>query len=250
MTVASTKIHRPVAALEQLAHDRTDAVVAVVDGRIAYLNPAMAAMLGALHANDLLGRRFLDFAPGTRLGAWERLICDALAAETDPIEESLPLLRLDGAEMPCTVSASCARLGARRASQLIVRPSENALAPHRPEGEPLLRKMLDQLPSMVAYIDASERYRYMNRAYTLWHGLEEPPLGETVRDFLGDAAYFLVEPQLRRALDGYVVEAAALVPFPRLGNRRVRLNYAPDVDEAGAVRGCFLLASDQTAAAA
>lgn len=113
---------RPTAALEQLAHGSPDAVVVVVDQRIVYVNPAMGVLLGEPELDALVGRRFLDFAPASRVEAWERLICDGLAAEEEALHAVLPLMRADGLQAPCVLSVAGSRLGARRAVQILAQP--------------------------------------------------------------------------------------------------------------------------------
>lgn len=112
---------RPTAALSQLADENPAPVVVLVDGRMAYANRAAGEALGVQRTEDLIGRRFLDFAPGRRLNAWERLLCDGMTAEEEPLMMALPLLRADGSEIHYAASAAGTRLGARRAVQVIMR---------------------------------------------------------------------------------------------------------------------------------
>ncbi|MGM9486731.1 PAS domain S-box protein [Ideonella sp. YS5] len=71
------------------------------------------------------------------------------------------------------------------------------------ESEARLRTVADALPMRVAYIDAEERYRFNNLAYERGFGRPRDELiGKSVRELLGDSAYQVVEPHIRRALRG------------------------------------------------
>lgn len=117
---------QPFAAVALLADESRDGVAVVLDGRLAYANPALVRRLGATRAEDLQGRRLLDFVPACRQAEWERLLCDALAADFEPLPARLAVRRLDGSEAACSVLAACARLGARRGVQLVFRGSTAA----------------------------------------------------------------------------------------------------------------------------
>ena len=56
---------------------------------------------------------------------------------------------------------------------------------------------------MIAYCDASLRYRFINRALAEW--FERPRseiLGKTMREVLGEVAYPMREPMIHAALGG------------------------------------------------
>ena len=71
------------------------------------------------------------------------------------------------------------------------------------ESEARLRTVADALPMRVAYIDATEHYRFNNLAYERGFGRSRGEIqGRTVRELLGDAAYGSVEPHIRAVLGG------------------------------------------------
>jgi len=79
------------------------------------------------------------------------------------------------------------------------RTAEQALQ----ESEARLRTVADALPMRVAYIDATEHYRFNNLAYERGFGRSRGEIqGHTVRELLGDAAYGSVEPHIRAVLGG------------------------------------------------
>jgi diguanylate cyclase (GGDEF)-like protein/PAS domain S-box-containing protein len=118
------------------------------------------------------------------------------------------------------------------------------------ESEAHLKLITDNVPALVAYIDLQERFRFSNRAFEDWLGLErETMTGRTAAEVWGERRYELLKPNIARALRGERVTH----DFP-LGSggqeRHVLASYVPDVDAAGAVRGFFLLGSDITPLAA
>ncbi|HYX66250.1 MAG TPA: diguanylate cyclase [Burkholderiales bacterium] len=118
------------------------------------------------------------------------------------------------------------------------------------ESEAWLRIITDNIPAMVSYIDAEERYRFNNRAYEQLLGKPRSQVtGHTVREVWGEARYTQFKPNIERALRG---ERVTHDYAARLGGNELRLlaTYVPDRDVRGRVKGFFVLASDITALAA
>lgn len=115
------------------------------------------------------------------------------------------------------------------------------------ESEHQLRLVTDGLPALVAYFDSEVRYRFVNRTYERWFGLERAAvLGKTMRELLGDSAYAVTAPYVERALTGEALKYEREFVLP--GGRAVSLepNYIPDRDEHGRVRGFIALVHDIT----
>jgi len=71
------------------------------------------------------------------------------------------------------------------------------------ENEARLRTMADALPMQVGYVDASERYRFVNLAFERMHGLARASVpDQSVEQVLGTALHREVEPHIRAALTG------------------------------------------------
>ena len=71
------------------------------------------------------------------------------------------------------------------------------------ESEARLRTIADTLPTMVAFIDANQVYRFHNRAYDREFGRDGVAvLGMTVLDTVGEQRYRALEPFIKRALAG------------------------------------------------
>lgn len=115
------------------------------------------------------------------------------------------------------------------------------------ESEARLRTIADTLPTMVAYIDADEVYRFHNRAYDREFGRDGiEVLGMTVRDTVGPERYRALEPYLRRALAGDTVtfeERDGEAGF----ERTLEVTYiAQRGGEADAVVGFHVMRQDTT----
>jgi diguanylate cyclase (GGDEF)-like protein/PAS domain S-box-containing protein len=75
------------------------------------------------------------------------------------------------------------------------------------ESEARLRTIADTLPTMVAFIDANQVYRFQNRAYELEFGRDGAAVvGRTIIDTVGAARYAQLEPAILRALAGEPVK--------------------------------------------
>lgn len=115
------------------------------------------------------------------------------------------------------------------------------------EREAQLRLVTDAVPALISSIDATHRYRFVNRAYETWFGLDRRQLvGRELREVLGPAAYEAVRPHLEQALRGEQVTYEAHVPYRAGGTRWIEATYTPDRDAAGRVIGVVALVHDIT----
>ena len=112
------------------------------------------------------------------------------------------------------------------------------------ESEERLKLITDNVPALVAYLDAQERFLFSNRAFEDWLGLaRKTMLGRTAAEVWGERRYELLKPSIGRALRGERVSHD--FPLGSAGqDRHVLAAYVPDLDAAGRVRGFYLLGSD------
>lgn len=104
--------------------------------------------------------------------------------------------------------------------------------------------ILDLMPGLVAYFDQDLRYRYANKTYARWRGIEpEKIVGRYVREVVGERNYPLILGQLRKALAGEQVTYEYHI-FDNDHQRRVQGTYVPDVDPNGIVKGVVVLVTD------
>lgn len=120
-------------------------------------------------------------------------------------------------------------------------------ARHRPSAgdSEELRLILDAIPALVAYIDASESYCLVNRAYEEWFELPRGAiLGKTLCEVLGEAAYLTIRPHVRAALAGDRVAYAADIDYLHGTRRHIEASYTPHVGADGSIRGFVALVLD------
>ena len=76
--------------------------------------------------------------------------------------------------------------------------------------------MADAVPILISYVDREQRYRFVNRAYERWFGVDRSQIeGKTLAEVLGPEAYDLVRDHAARALALAVLRAAGYRPPPR-----------------------------------
>lgn len=111
----------------------------------------------------------------------------------------------------------------------------------------LLKLLADSMPGLVSYIGADLKYRYMNRAYLDWFGLDpEANLGKTPRDIATEEGFRAFEPHLMRALAGERLVYEDTIRFRHGGSRTVRGYLVPDRGADGSVHGVFSFTADIT----
>ncbi|MBC7993915.1 MAG: PAS domain-containing protein [Rhizobacter sp.] len=113
--------------------------------------------------------------------------------------------------------------------------------------ERLLRMIADNLPTLIAYIDPDEKFRFVNAHYKQLLSIEtDSLLGGTVEAALGPANYPLVKQHRAAALAGQRqhFERVALIADHAI---HLMTDYIPDIGEDGKVIGIFAMAVDVTA---
>jgi PAS domain S-box-containing protein len=108
-----------------------------------------------------------------------------------------------------------------------------------------LQLLTDNLPVLIAYIDADARYRFLNRPYETWFlRRREDLLGRSVRDVVGEAAYAHVEPYIKKVLAGERVTFEQFRPYADGVSRHVRVEYVPRTAPDGHVEGFYSLVQE------
>jgi PAS domain S-box-containing protein len=109
-----------------------------------------------------------------------------------------------------------------------------------------LQTIADSLPVLIAYVDAGERYRFVNKQHEFWfeRSLEEM-LGHSVQEVLGEGGYESLRPILEAALSGqesFFEGVVATKEGPRVFSSR----YIPHSNDDGTAAGYYVLAEDVT----
>lgn len=119
---------------------------------------------------------------------------------------------------------------------------ENALR----ENELRLRTITDNIPALIGYVDADQRYRFANKAYHDWHGnIPDQLYGRSLREVVGDDYYAQVRSHIETVLAGREVTFERRTRSS-LRELYARLTYLPDMDEKGGVAGFYILGYDIT----
>jgi PAS domain S-box-containing protein len=127
-------------------------------------------------------------------------------------------------------------------SHLFLEASEKRLR----DSEKKLRQITDNIPALIAYVDADQRYRFNNKAYQTWMGRPPESLyGLTLIDAVGEKAYSRVKSYIDTVLSGQRTGHEWWAPLPG-GLRYMRSEYIPDFAEDGKIVGFYVLASDLT----
>lgn len=111
------------------------------------------------------------------------------------------------------------------------------------ESESHLQEVINNVPALIAFVDADQRYVYGNQQYRSCFASNRPDIaGCTVREILGEERYAIAAPLIARVLRGEP-QSYDWEPFP--GVWQV-INYAPKYDDPGHVVGYYVLGTDIT----
>ena len=150
-----------------------------------------------------------------------------------------PLLLSAGAlALLLAASVLATRRSARRTAQ-----AEAALR----ESEERLRMVADNVPALISYVDREQRYRFSNRTYGAWFGIEDEKMrGRTVREVFGEEAYGRMRANLERVLAGSAVEFE-LVAGEGGRQRTLQMSCVPHLGPQAEVLGFYMLGNDVSA---
>jgi len=112
----------------------------------------------------------------------------------------------------------------------------------------IIHKIIEQLPTMVAYVDVERRFRFVNTAYASFLGLTaDEVLGKPVADVLSDESCQRVKPNHDHVFArGEKMEFSEAITF-RNGHRCfLDIRYLPEFDDENKVVGLYALIEDVT----
>ncbi|MCA9672697.1 MAG: PAS domain-containing protein [Myxococcales bacterium] len=119
--------------------------------------------------------------------------------------------------------------------------SSRTLSPDALHRDPAVRVLADAMPSFMAYVDSSFRYRLVNRVYRDRLGLDpEEILGKTIDEIWGERAN-VIRPNLQRAFAGELLTIEFM-----FGDVGVINTYVPHRDASGEVVGSWTFTQDVT----
>ncbi|HEY2629631.1 MAG TPA: PAS domain-containing protein [Usitatibacter sp.] len=107
-----------------------------------------------------------------------------------------------------------------------------------------LRQVIDSIPTPMCYVDAEERYRYVNDSFLSYVGLtSEQIIGRSVRDVLGDDRWGLLTPSMMRVRSGETLAVERLVRFADGRKRWMTVRLTPRFS-GGEYLGYYATTSD------
>ena len=107
-----------------------------------------------------------------------------------------------------------------------------------------LRGITDNLPALIAELDADGRFNFCNRAYLDWLGLDpEAMIGKRLAELTGGYFYGPRQEHLARACAGTRVIFEQIVTLQH-GERCLQTTYIPQMSPDGTVKGVYALVSD------
>jgi len=108
-------------------------------------------------------------------------------------------------------------------------------------------RMIENLPVLVAFIDAEGVYRYHNDAFRRWLDLPRHRIeGQHMRNVLGKAAYAAVEAEVAKAAKGETVRYERTQKMANSAVYRMHVQYIPVFGERSKFNGFFAVMSDIT----
>ncbi len=213
-----------------------------VDYRFVAVNPAFEAMTGLRGAN-LIGKRVLEVLPTTEPVWIERYGHVALTGEAAMFESYSAALN-----KYFDVSAFRTRPGQFGVMTLDIterRLAEMALAREKA----LLRRVIDSIPDLIFFKDASDRYIGCNKAFEAFAGrTEQEQIGKTDFDFFDhQTASFFREQDQKMLQSGETRQNEEWVSYPDGHQALLQTIKTPFTDSSGEAIGVLGISRDITA---
>lgn len=265
--------HRALSASEEslsiTLHSIGDAVLATdTRGNITRMNPVAERLTGWTRT-EALGRPvdevFQIVNELTRLPAQIPVTKVIASGEVQVLANHTALISRDGREYPIADSAAPIRDGDGQLvgvvlvfrDETVARLAQHAVREHSAlleqrvqertaqlrESEDHLRSVINNVPALIAFVDAQQRYVYVNQQYLQRFAPERADLsGCTVREILGETRYAIAAPLITKVLQGEP-QNYDWQPFPGVWQL---INYMPKRDAQDRVTGYYVLGSDIT----
>jgi len=159
--------------------------------------------------------------------------------------QPLQVQRSDGERVPVEISVSVVLL---RGSRQLLYSFRDVTARMRIEqqlyaSQATLRGMADALSELVCFVDADQRYRFVNEAYARFVGWDPIEMeGRTVLEVVGPAIYEQIRPSIEAALSGVAVRFGGTADIAGAihAGRAADVTYVPR-REGDVVTGYFVV---------
>jgi PAS domain S-box-containing protein len=240
----------PHAMVSAIVNDAPVAIVTVDrEYRITSWNPAAERIFGWAAA-EVIGAP-PPLIPDDLRDEYERRIKATVLDGQPVMMVETHRLRKDGLRMEVQLSVAPLRDAAGTVTGAVAflidlserRATERALR----DQEEQYRLLADGLPLLVSYLDAEERYRFVNQAYQRALGVSpDAVIGRSLREVHGEAAYEQIHPFVVDALAGRPMVFEHTHVDGRGGTRHLSISYIPHFNNVGETQGFYALITDAT----
>ena len=105
-----------------------------------------------------------------------------------------------------------------------------------------LRLIANAFPGKVAYVDAQQRYQFINQQYEAWYQVPaEQIIGKTVKDLMGESIYQSIQDYIAAALSGQQIGYEFTGAFEDGKERCLGVSYIPHLNQVGETLGFFVV---------
>jgi two-component system CheB/CheR fusion protein len=251
--------------LATILRDSNDAItVQELDGRITTWNRGAERMYGYSEA-EALGMNIRNIVPPDRVAEVLELVkriaagedirpfeTERLTRDGRRLDVSLTLTRVnDVAGRAVALSTTerditagkCAAEELRQLNEHLERRiAERTAELQRSEQE--FHALADNVPALFSYLDAEQRYRYVNRRYEEhWRRPAAEIVGKTAEELLGPDNFAFARPHVEAVLAGRPATYEAKFEFADAPHT-MQVHLVPDIRPNGRVQGFFTLVND------
>jgi PAS domain S-box-containing protein len=219
------------------------------DGRVLEMNPAGLAMIGAASLEEVRGHPLAEFIAQEDRSAYLAMHRRVLGGEHGHCEFTITGLK--GAQRIMETHAVPYRnaqrdiIGVLGIARDITQRKEAGAELDRTFST--LQLFINSVPAYISFVDADERYQFVNRNYEIYFGKPADRIvGQRIRDLESPEAYAEMAPYIRKALDGLRVRYESNPAGPDGGSQCFDIQYVPRRDGDGVVSGFFVLVFDIT----
>jgi diguanylate cyclase (GGDEF)-like protein/PAS domain S-box-containing protein len=220
-------------------------------GTIESFNPAAEKMFGYA-AKGAIGKNVAILMSEAHAGEYLHYIADRLRESDNRVtgmSREFLAQREDRGEFPVELTMAVTTLGGVRRFTSIVRDVSERKRMERAarRGAAELRIIIDSVPAMIVYYDASLRCRFANKRYADFFGFDAAGIaGKALRDIVGDAAYPAAEAEFHRAMAGQALTYERTQLRSDGQSVPLEIKMVPHVGENGTPLGVYGLLEDNS----
>ena len=248
---ARRAIEKSLRELTTILENSSDFVVQTdAQGRITYMNPAVRRAVGLAADAPVVDRNFAAFNTAATNRLFTQVIVPAVLADGVWVGETEVIVD-GGRALPVSqmvIAHRDAGGGIERFSSVMRDISGEVLAKEASQRQAAtLSSVIEAIPAIVAVVGADRHYRFVNRGFERWTGLQrEHIVGRSMAQVLGDAEAEISRPWVARVLAGESVSFEKDYAGEH-GRQHLAISYIPLRLDNGRADGFVGVAQDITA---